>query len=233
MTLLADSVRSHLPVPYGELPPEEPGPFAPCVLFLDSSSSMSSGDAIDEVNDGLRQFEAEIKEDEIARNRVDIAVVEFKSAARCVSSFTLAREFQAPKLTASGATAMGAALELGHHLYKQRRDEYRQNGVKALCGMGVLLTDGGATDDISRGVAAFKELIVLGKVDFFCAGTSTADFETLKAINPDRAPLRLADHESIVKLFRWISDSLKTLSRSTPGQPTGLPPTTGWGTMVA
>src|SRR4051812_10463350 len=59
------------------LPPEEPGPFAPCVLLLDPSSSMST-DAnggrppIDELNEGIDRFATEIQKDSLAKNRADI-----------------------------------------------------------------------------------------------------------------------------------------------------------------
>src|SRR5579862_3763983 len=51
-----DRVSNLLPVPYGQLPPEEPGPFAPCLLLTDKSSS-TGGAPIAQINKGLSRFE--------------------------------------------------------------------------------------------------------------------------------------------------------------------------------
>src|SRR3954447_16385062 len=72
-----------------ELPPHEPGPFAPCPLLLDTSDSMSVGNAIGQLNDALVQFEQEIKQDKLAPHRADISVIEIKTHAELVVPPTL------------------------------------------------------------------------------------------------------------------------------------------------
>ena len=52
-------------------------PHCPTVLLLDISGSMIVGDKIGQLNDGIRAFKEEIEKDELARKRVDLAVVTF------------------------------------------------------------------------------------------------------------------------------------------------------------
>ena len=55
---------------------DNPDPRCPCVLVLDRSGSMT-GDRIDELNAGLRQFRDELLADDLAARRVELAVVPF------------------------------------------------------------------------------------------------------------------------------------------------------------
>lgn len=217
-----------------DLPPEEPGPFAPCMLLLDTSSSMLSAEPgtlspIDELNAAVQQFAQDVRDDSLACNRADITVIEFNSSAVQIVPPTLARDFIAPHLTANGLTAMGEAIELGLEAIKARRREYRANGAQAYKPMMFLLTDGMPTDDWSSAAAEVHSLAAQGRLNFFAAGTSSADFATLAQIAPrDRPPMRVKDgcfHE----MFRWISDSLSSISGSIPGENVPLPPTHGWG----
>ena len=51
---------------------ENPEPRCPCVLLLDTSSSMQ-GAPIDALNQGLRTFKDELMKDPLASRRVEIA----------------------------------------------------------------------------------------------------------------------------------------------------------------
>jgi len=216
-----------------DLPPEEPGPFAPCILLLDTSSSMTAQPGgtrpIDELNAAVKQFARDVRNDSLACNRADITVIEFNSSAKQIVPPTLARDFIAPQLTANGLTAMGEAIELGLEAIKTRRREYRANGAQAYKPMMFLLTDGMPTDDWSSAATEVHRLAAQGRLNFFAVGTSSADFDTLAQIAPpDRPPMRVLDGR-FPEMFRWISDSLSSISGSIPGENVPLPPTQGWG----
>ncbi len=220
-------------IPAGfELPRGEPGPFAPCVLLLDCSLSMKDGDAIGEVNRALKQFAVEVNEDELARNRADIAVVALQDPGlRVEVPPTLARDFRPPTLTANGGTPMGGAIKLGLETIQGRREEYRSRGAKAYAAMMFLITDGEPTDDVTAAVREAHALEEQKKLSFFCIGTSQANFEALSRISPpNREPARLVAGR-FRELFKWISDSLSATSNSVPGEATPLPPAEGWTTL--
>jgi len=64
-------------VPFADLTfVDNPEPRCPCVLLLDTSSSMS-GPSIDQLNAGLHQFQKELANDALASQRVEIAVITF------------------------------------------------------------------------------------------------------------------------------------------------------------
>lgn len=212
-----------------EIPRGEPGPFAPCVLLIDCSASMQSGDAIGEVNRGLKQFAVEVNDDELARNRADIAVVALQDPGlRVEAPFALARDFRPPNLSAEGATPMGGAINLGLKSIQARRAEYRSRGATAYAAMMFLITDGEPTDNVTQAVSQAHELERARKLNFFCIGTKDANFNTLATISPpDRAPAKL-EAGKFRELFKWISDSLSVTAKSRPGEQPPLPPAQGW-----
>ena len=55
---------------------DNPEPRCPCVLLLDTSSSMS-GARINQLNAGLKQFQKELAADAMASKRVEIAIITF------------------------------------------------------------------------------------------------------------------------------------------------------------
>src|ERR1700682_5185884 len=55
---------------------DNPEPRCPCLLILDTSGSMR-GQAMDELNAGIRIFKDELSADAMASKRVEIAIVTF------------------------------------------------------------------------------------------------------------------------------------------------------------
>ena len=70
-------------------------PHCATVLLLDTSYSMS-GDKIRQLNEGLQAFVDEVREDELARKRVDLAVVSFGSQVGVVQDFSSVEELALP-----------------------------------------------------------------------------------------------------------------------------------------
>ncbi|NMG60914.1 VWA domain-containing protein, partial [Geitlerinema sp. P-1104] len=106
---------------------ENPEPRCPCILLLDTSGSMS-GLPIDALNEGLETFRDELNKDDLARKRVEVAVVSFDSKVKVVLDFVTADRFEAPVLAAQGLTSMGTGLQKALELLDERKRQYRDNG---------------------------------------------------------------------------------------------------------
>ncbi|MGN1019059.1 MAG: hypothetical protein ACI4O7_01690 [Aristaeellaceae bacterium] len=82
-----------------------------CVLLADVSGSMS-GEAISELNEGLRVFGETLQSDSKAYGCADVCVVSFGSTVEQMVLFCPAAEYTAPLLTAGGlfGEASGARI---------------------------------------------------------------------------------------------------------------------------
>ena len=198
---------------------ENPEPRCPCLLLLDTSASMS-GSPINELNEALRVFKNELIADSMTAKRVEVAVVTF-GPVELISDFVAANRFQPPNLQAKGNTPLGKAVAVGVELLKERKQILRENGIDLYRPWIFLITDGEPTDDWRNA----HQLIQQGEENksflFFALAVNNARLDILKQISV-REPLRLKGIQ-FRPLFRWLSDSLKAVSYSIPGDRVGLP----------
>ena len=192
---------------------ENPEPRCPCVLLLDTSQSML-GEPIQELNEGLIAYKDELAADSLAAKRVEVAVVTF-GPVRTAVDFTTAEQFFPPPLEPTGDTPMGAAIEKALDLIAQRKQQYRENGIAFYRPWVFLITDGAPTDAWQTAAARVKEGESAKAFSFFCVGVEGANLDTLRQISV-REPLKLKGLR-FRELFQWLSNSQRSVSRSTPG----------------
>ena len=201
-----------------------PEPRCPCILLLDVSGSMS-GRPINELNAGLVTFRDELLADPLALKRVELGIVTF-GPVHVEQPFTSAANFFPPILSAQGDTPMGAAITKALDMVEERKREYRANGISYYRPWIFLITDGAPTDEWQA--AANK--VFRGEEDkrfaFFSIGVQGADMKTLAQISV-RQPLPLQGLQ-FRELFSWLSSSLRSVSRSTPGTEVVLEAPKGW-----
>lgn len=201
----------------------------PCVLLVDTSSSMS-GKPIHQINACLKLFKEEIMSDGMARQRIELALITFGGSVHLASDFQSPDFFTPPILTADGNTPMGEAVELGLEMLDKRKQVYKQAGIPYYRPWIFLISDGAPTDEweyIAQKARA-GDSDNNKKFCFFSVGVEGADLNILsKFSNPNRPPLRLKGL-CFRELFMWLSASLIGISNSQVGEAVSLPSPSGW-----
>ncbi|MDR2208696.1 MAG: VWA domain-containing protein [Azoarcus sp.] len=182
----------------------------PVYLLIDTSGSMH-GEPIEAVKSGIQMLVSSLRQDPYALETAFLSVITFASEARQVMPLTELALFQAPEISASGATEMGAALTL---LAKSIKNEV-QKGTAEQKGdwrpIVFMLSDGSPTDDLDKGIRDMQSV----KVGTFvaCAAGSGADSSVLKRITEIVVNLDTADATSIKSFFKWVSSSISVSSQ--------------------
>ena len=231
---------------------ENPEPRVACVLLLDISGSMDTvvADAgpdtgevvqrdggtyrvvaggttrIDLLNEGLRTFKEMLSADTLASKRAEIAIVTFGGVVTIAQEFLTAENFHPPRFEATGATSMGQAIATGLQMVAQRKQTYRANGISYYRPWVFLITDGAPTDEWKLAAQQVKQGEDAKSFAFFTVGVEGSDFDLLAQISR-RSPLKLKGM-NFRELFVWLSQSMQSVSKSTPGDEVPLPPPTGW-----
>jgi uncharacterized protein YegL len=195
-----------------------PATRVPCVLLLDTSSSME-GNSIAELNQALQLFASYLASDTQFQMELDVSIITFGPIEQH-GDFVEGSAFVAPTLSASGDTPMASAVLFALDKLQARKDFYMSKRVNYHQPWLVLITDGAPSDmhAIPDAAKRIHELEGAKKLVFIAAGTDGADFETLKKLSV--RPVVTAKASNL----EWLSQSLNIKSFSRPGEQTALPP---------
>lgn len=200
----------------------------PVVLLLDSSSSMTA--EIEKVNLGLKDLKADLMSDPLASQRVEIAIITF-GPVNLVHDFVSVDLWVPPRLRAAGNTPMGEALQASIKLIKERKRAYREMGIPYYRPWIWLVTDGEPTDKWQDSMDVIQSEVRGGGLELFTIGTDGANFQILSRIGHPRSPIRLREAH-YREMFVWLSQSLKPVSKSSPGSKLELPSPATWGEIT-
>lgn len=183
----------------------------PIYLLLDTSGSMY-GEPIESVKTGVQTLISTLRNDPYALETAYISIISFNSSAQQIVPLTDLATFQQPSIDAGGCTAMGEALSL---LAKKIDAEVTKTTAEKKGDwrpLVFILTDGEPTDDLNKGLTAFKSK-KFGMV-VACAAGMGANTDTLKKITENVVQLDTADSESLKAYFKWVSASISTSSKT-------------------
>ncbi len=182
----------------------------PVYLLIDTSGSMH-GEPIESVKVGLQSMISALRQDPYALETAHISVITFSSEAIQLVPLTELVQFQAPDLQPGGTTALGAALclltECVNRDIKKASTESKGDW-KPVC---FLLTDGGATDDLQKGINALRSVKIGTLVA--CAAGPQARVDELRKITESVVTLDTADSNALKAFFQWVSASVSVSSQ--------------------
>ena len=186
----------------------------PVYLVLDKSYSMS-GEPISAVNQGLQGLVDMLRQDPHALETVYLSVIEFSSEPIQTIPLTDLMTFQTPAIKPDGMTGLGAALTLTAERIKAEVKQTTADTKGDWRPLVFVFTDGAATDDMSKGIAAIKGVSVAKPIG--CAAGKDADVEDLKSFATDVVQLDSNSAESIRAFFAWVSASVSMTSQNIEG----------------
>ncbi len=214
---------------------DNPEPRCPVLIVADCSGSMG-GRPIAAMNQGVDDLYQAIIDDEIARNRVEVALLSFNTESRVERDFATVSPGVRTQMTARGATNMHLAVHQGCDLLEERKERYRVNGIPYFRPIMVLFSDGLPTGSRSDTEGANRRLVEMendGRLTIFKVGVNARAVEALLSALPNpnsRFQPQQLDNFRFSDFFVWLSRSVSAISRSTPGDTVSLPPT-DWATI--
>ena len=206
----------------------------PLVLVLDCSGSMA-GAPIDQLNEGLKLLEQELKNDAIAAKRVRLLVVEYggNDVADAVGGWIDAMDFAAPSLSANGTTPTGAAVDLALARIEDEKLGFKSAGIAYTRPWLFLMSDGQPTDQWQDAADRCRQAEMANKVAVFpIAVGAGADAATLGHFTAKGAAgVKRLEGLKFQELFLWLSASMKVVSQAKPGGQAQLPAADSWSSI--
>ena|SRR5271163_1681582 len=151
----------------------------PCILLLDGSASMT-GRPIDELNQGLKILEVDLKSNDRAKKSVQVAVIRFGGDVKVTTDWTDAMNFSAPLIQPSGNTPMGDAVRVALQKIEERKHLYNTHGISYKRPWLFLITDGAPDPGWEPAAAECRQAVSGNKVIVFGIGVKEADMNVLR-----------------------------------------------------
>ena len=217
---------------------DNPAARIPVCLCLDVSGSMedviSDGSSryrefggcrikMDFLKDGIRRLYDDLKANPNTRYAVDISIVTFADDGDIIADFSgVLGQPGVFRLETGGMTNMGAGVNLALNLLTARKNEYKWAGRDYYQPWLFLFTDGDANVNIDElheaqrrvndSIKSDKLIFIpvgFGSKESFCRNNELNHFsDTVKAVRYDSIDYR--------RFFKWIGESLDSVSRSRP-----------------
>ncbi len=190
----------------------------PVYLLLDCSGSMS-GEPIEAVRQGMKTLLGELKSDPQALESVFLSVITFDSTARQVVPLTELLLFKEPALQATGATSLGAALNLLSERIEQEVRKTTPDQKGDWRPLIFLMTDGEPTDNWESAADNIKQTRPGNLIA--CAAGARVNEGTLKRITEIVVRLNDLEPDTLKQFFKWVSASVTATSQSVAAKPGG------------
>ena len=201
----------------------------PVYILLDTSGSMR-GEPIHSINVGMQAMLSALRQDPYALESVHLCLITFDIEARVLLPLTPLDQVQFTdiEVPSSGATFMGAALELLIECVDKELKKSTADTKGDWRPLAFLMTDGSPSD-----VHVYRQAVEAMKQRHFasilaCAAGPKAKQDYLRELTDQVVTLDTMDASAFAGLFKWVSASIAIngsgqLSGQMSGR-TSLPP---------
>ncbi len=198
-----------------------------CVLCLDMSGSMY-GESIDKLIKGLRRFQLELLQDEVTKVCLEVGIVVFGShntynGVEVIQEPTPLTEFEIPHLQAGQFRPMLGGIQAAIDMVYNRTNYYKKHGLSYYRPWIILMTNGYPTDDhlLSLTTSLGNDIQKANKDKDFCflpiGLRDCIDEELMKSLAQAQFPCMILDEYKIIEFFKWLSDCMSSLIKSSGG----------------
>ena len=188
-------------------------------LLVDASYSMIENHRIDIVNQGIRSFLNEGKNDLIARDALDICIIAFGGdSPKTIQDFTNVQNIHFKDIVPEGGTPLEKALRFAVQKIQDRREEWIQRGNDLYHPWLIVISDGKSDDDISGIAAIIQRMYREHKLKGKCIGVGDgSEVSDLEKVAPNHKVSRM-DALELKDYFSMLSKSANRLSTSSPDE---------------
>jgi len=189
------------------------------------------GAPIQALNEGLQIFRDALNKDDLAKKRVEVAIITFESNVKVVQDFVTADRFQPPTLEVGGATYMGEGINKALDILQVRKASYKANAISSYRPWVFMITDGSPSDKdvVDRAAQRIRDEEIRKGVAFFGVGVEGVDMTRLSQI-VKRDPVKLKGL-NFAEMFLWLSRSMTGVSHSKLDEQVPLESPNGWGSV--
>ncbi|ASJ70733.1 TerY-C metal binding domain-containing protein [Granulosicoccus antarcticus] len=185
----------------------------PIYLLVDVSESMA-GDALTQLENGMRQITADLMQDPHALETAYLSVIAFAGRARTLTPLTELVEFVPPHLPVGGGTGLGCALmhlmdEIDNNVTPGSPE--RKGDWKPLV---FLITDGVPTDDVEPAMRRWQDNYAHRVAIVAVSIGGGGDHNILSRLTDDIIPFDDTVDGAFKKFITWITNSVKSSTRS-------------------
>ena len=176
----------------------------------------------DAQNAAMPRFLEEIRRDDLAAHRIELAVVTFGDGVKVALDFAAVADIdKIPPLTFSGNTPLAGGILKALELVQTRKAYFKAQGIDSPYRPWVVLfTDGAPTDHdlIPKAREALFQAVGHHRLTFYPVGVQGADLEFLKSICPAGQKVYELEGLKFTQFFQWLSRSLTSASREDPDE---------------
>ena len=179
---------------------------------------------LDLLNQGLKDFYAEIISDETTSQRLELCIISFNDYVRVVQEPALPDNVIIPELQGEGETAMADAINEAIDKVEARKKWYKETGQPYYRPWIILMTDGvpNKGQDINSLAQRILQDTEDKKYAFLPVGVEGADMEVLQKIAGKGMNAVKLKGMRFAQFFRWLSASMGTVTKAEEGQAINL-----------